>query len=143
MFDPSRSSKDRRTAARGSLFHTRRRYPRLPLPLEATYESAERITVAARFDLSLRGIFVASKAPDPAGTRCVVRLDLPGRTALVRVDGVVVRSDSNGMAIRFTALREDERRAIAAFLVRRGGLSVLPQLDRGWKGWIRTSVNAR
>jgi len=51
---------------------------------------------------------------------------------MLRAQVEVVRCDwsAPGQAVRFVCLDEGARRRLAAFLLKRGGLSMLPQLDR-------------
>jgi hypothetical protein len=121
-----------------SLFSCRRRYPRIPIAFETLYHSDEQVVVSERGDLSLRSIFVATPSRDLPGTRCILRLRVPGRKALLRIEGVVIRADRRGMAVRFSGMSEEDRRSLAGLLVSLGGLRILPKLDRG--GWDAVDV---
>jgi hypothetical protein len=125
---------DRRNATRDPLFFTRRRFPRLPVACDVFYESEESTWMADEADLSLRGVFLPCRRPDPEGTRGVVRLDLGGEM-LVRLEVEVVRQRADGrigMALRIVAMSDTDRTRLAAWLLREGGLATLPQLDRAF-----------
>ncbi len=133
------SPTDRRASARDSLYLTRRRYPRLPLSCDLFYESEESTAVAERGDVSLRGLFLPCRRPDPEGTRGVVRMDC-GHGSMLRMEVEVVRRTAParpGMALRIVAMSEADRRRLGAFLLRQGGLAAIPQLDRTYRTLTR------
>jgi hypothetical protein len=129
-------SLDRRTQVRGPLFGARRRYPRLRVAVEAFYESDSCSLVAGHLELSLRGAFMACRTGDVEGTSGVLRLDLAGG-AMIRAQVHVLRRSGRGMALRFVDLEDADRLRLAAFLVRRGGLAVIPALEQRFGGWAR------
>jgi hypothetical protein len=123
---------DRRSDRREPLYLSRRRFPRLSVACDVFYESPAANLLSSKADLSLRGMFLATRLPDAPGARGTVRLDL-GRGALLKAAVVVVShtgSARNGMALRIVDMSELDRLRYGAFLLRRGGLPVLPQLDR-------------
>ena len=122
---------DRRSDNREALFKARRRFPRLPARCDVFYEGEDRTFFTDRADLSLRGIFLPCLFPDRAGARGVIHLDLGGKEML-RSEVEVVRCDwaAAGQAVRFVNLSQASRARLADFLMARGGLSMLPQLDR-------------
>lgn len=123
---------DRRTRSRDALHLARRRYPRLRVACDAFYESEEATIFAAEVDVSLRGLFLPCRFADREGARGVLRLDT-GEGALLRAEVEVVRvldGARRGMALRLAALSEADRLRLAAYLLRQGGLSMLPQLGR-------------
>lgn len=132
-------SLDRRKEARGALTEARRRYPRLRVAVDSFYESASNVLAASEVELSLRGAFLACRMGDEAGTEALLRLSLPeGPMVVAKV--VVVRRDLDGrpgMALRFVDLSDEDRMRLGAFLVRCGGLSVIPALEQRFGGWTR------
>jgi hypothetical protein len=125
------------------LYQARRRYPRLPVRCDAFYEGEERSFFAGRADVSLRGLFLPCLYPDRAGARGVVHLDL-GEGAMLRAEVEVVRCDwsAPGQAVRFVNMAEAERSRLAAWLLKRGGLAMLPQLDRSHPALTRNPLAA-
>ncbi len=131
---------DRRTSARENLFQARRRYPRLRVACDVFYEGEERSFLAERADLSLRGLFLPCLFPDRAGARGIVHLDL-GEATMLKLEVEVVRSDwaASGQALRFVGMSEEKRERLAAFLLKKGGLAMLPQLDRRYRVLTRSA----
>ncbi|MGI5860553.1 MAG: PilZ domain-containing protein [Myxococcales bacterium] len=130
---------DRRASVRDSLYATRRRYPRLSVSCDLFYESEESTAVAEKGDVSLRGLFLPCRRPDPVGTRGVVRVDC-GRGAMIRMEVQVVRQSAatrQGMALRIVAMSDADRKRLGAFLLRQGGLAAIPQLDRAYRTLTR------
>ena len=124
---------DRRNRTRDSLFLSRRRYPRLMVKADVYYESEEAVAFAEKVDVSMRGLFVPCRFPDRReGARATVHIDL-GEGTLVKVETEVIRAfegAKTGMALQIVSMPEADRLRFAAFLLRKGGLSMLPQLDR-------------
>lgn len=109
----------------------RRRYPRVRLAFEGFYSSAERAMFATCKNLSLRGAFIKTPAPDPAGTPATLRLRLPGSAAMVKIPARVVWSNQDaaygpvGMGVRFEGALAWQLKRMAAALIRRAGLPAL------------------
>ena len=124
---------DRRNRSRDSLFLARRRYPRLQVKADVFYESDEASVFASEVDVSLRGLFVPCRFPDRReGAEATVHLDL-GEGHLLKAKVEVLRAfegAKSGMSLRIVSMPEADRLRFAAFLLRKGGLSMLPQLDR-------------
>lgn len=123
---------DRRNRNRDALFLTRRRYPRLLVKADVFYESDEANVFAAEVDVSLRGLFIPCRFPDREGAEAVVHIDL-GEGHLVKAKVEVLHAFDGakpGMALRIASMPEADRLRFAAYLLRKGGLSMLPQLDR-------------
>ena len=84
----------------------RRGYPRVATRIEAAYEDAERQIFLVSRDVSESGIFLLAPDPPAAGGAARLTLELPGRAELLRVCGVVARSQRGepaGFAVRFDA----------------------------------------
>jgi uncharacterized protein (TIGR02266 family) len=117
---------DRRT--QGHRPSRRRRYPRVRLAFEGFYSSAERMLFASCENLSLRGAYISTPAPDTAGTRATLRLRLPGGEAMMKIPARVVwsnqdhRSGPVGMGVRFEGALEWQLKRMAAALIRKAGL---------------------
>lgn len=124
---------DRRNRTRDSLFKSRRRYPRLMVKADVFYESDAANVFAEKVDVSLRGLFVPCRFPDRReGATGTVRIDL-GEGHLIKAEVEVIRAfegEKIGMALQIVSMPEADRLRFAAFLLRKGGLAMLPQLDR-------------
>lgn len=132
-------SLDRRREIRGALHDARRRYPRLRVAVDAFYESPSCILSASELELSLRGAFIPCRMGDVEDTEGILRLALP-EGPMIRAKVVVVRRDADdrpGMALRFAELSDADRLRLGAYLVRVGGLSVIPALEQRFGGWTR------
>jgi hypothetical protein len=131
---------ERRQSTRGERMEARRRYPRLRVNVDAYYESEGRECCAESVELSLRGVFFPTHTPEALGTEAVVRLGLPGNV-MFRARAIVVRHQKvgscHGVGLQFAHMSEPDRARLAAFLLKQGGLAVLPQLERQFGGWAR------
>ena len=60
-------------------------------------------------DISLKGLYVLTSEPFPAGTECQVNLRLTGDSSDLHLNilGTVVRADKTGMAIQFKSMDVD------------------------------------
>ncbi len=127
---------DRRSVRHRRHQGARRRFPRIRMPAQAFYESDHRSAMTTAGDLTLRGTFLPTLVPDRAGSRAVVRLELPGSPALLRMAGTVVWSNEHpergptGMGIRFDPLEPWQLKRIAAAMLRSAGYEALPALGR-------------
>jgi hypothetical protein len=109
----------------------RRRYPRVRLAFEGFYSSAERMLISNAGNLSLRGAFLKTPAPDAAGTRATVRIRLPDRVTMMKIPARVVWSNQDrfcgpvGMGVRFEGALPWQLKRMAAALIRKAGLPAL------------------
>lgn len=101
---------------------TRRRAPRIPVRIEAAYEDPAHQVFLHTRNLSEVGVYLEASDPPAEGVAARVLLELPGRPALLRMGGVVARSEpGEGFALSFdpdqlgpqtrVALREFTREA--------------------------------
>jgi hypothetical protein len=84
----------------------RRDAPRVVARIEAAYEDAERQLFLTSRDVSESGIFLVAPDPPAPGGSARLTLELPGCAELLRVRGVVTRSqraEPSGFAVRFDA----------------------------------------
>ena len=123
----------------------RRRYPRLEAPVECIYISDRQTIVKTFANITIRGIFLDTSTPDPTGTKALLRIGIPGREEMIMAAGEVVwRHDERtssvlkgrGMGLKFTTLDDEGRKAIAAYLISRGGLNAFRQLKRRFTLWM-------
>ncbi len=110
----------------------RRRYPRVRLGFDGFYSSAERMLFASFGNLSLRGAYLRTPAPDAVGTRATLRLGLPRSPVMLKIPARVVWSNPDGgcgpvgMGLRFEGALTWQLKRLAAAMIRKGGLQVLP-----------------
>ncbi len=84
----------------------RRDAPRILARIEAAYEDAQRQLFLTSRDLSESGIFLVAPDPPEPGGSARLTLALPGCEELLRVRGVVARSqraEPAGFAVHFDA----------------------------------------
>ncbi|MCA9519425.1 MAG: PilZ domain-containing protein, partial [Myxococcales bacterium] len=83
--------------------------PRVPLTLEVHYRSNRlRLTDTAR-DLSLDGMYLATKHVLLIGDRLDVKFRVPGKILPLTLQAEVVRKDDDGVGLRFNFAKESER----------------------------------
>ena len=133
---------DRRTKIE-RIRESRRMFPRFYRKMDLAYTSDRSIFFSKIENLSLRGIFVSTRRPDPVGTICYIRFFLKDQGAMVRIKGVVTRIErdqdtkmAKGMGIRFIDMSDSARKRIAAFLLKEGGLHSFPQVAYRHTFWL-------
>jgi uncharacterized protein (TIGR02266 family) len=107
-----------------------RGHPRMPFEIDITLESDSQFYSGFSENLSEGGIFVATHALQPVGTRLDVIFTLPGVKEPLRVEGDVcwvrVHSDTSdlpaGMGLRFASLSARSADVIRAFCMHRAPL---------------------
>lgn len=96
--------------------------PRVRVSGTAAYLSSERILIARAADVSLSGAFVATRCPDPVGTRAALRLEHGGQHIVAEVEVVRVSFLSQpdgrgaGMGLRFLELSKEHRKFLARYV---------------------------
>jgi c-di-GMP-binding flagellar brake protein YcgR len=83
----------------------RRRFTRVDVVMEITLQPKHADPAKKDLkDISLGGAFVMHCNDLPEGTECTLSIQISGRSGSLRaeVEGEVVRTDENGMAVRFT-----------------------------------------
>lgn len=97
----------------------RRTHGRTPLAGSAAYLSPHRVLIARVGDLSASGAFLATKFPDPVGTRATLEIDVDGGRVALDVEVVRVsffggpRGDGAGMGVAFIDVPREIRRRLA------------------------------
>jgi uncharacterized protein (TIGR02266 family) len=104
----------------------RRAHERVPLQVEVTLESDHNFYTGLTSDISVGGVFVATHALWPIGTRVCVHLTLPGFDRAIQVDAEVrwIRDGRfstlpPGIGVRFEHLPGDVLGALTRFVQRR------------------------
>ncbi|MFZ5468125.1 MAG: PilZ domain-containing protein [Myxococcota bacterium] len=93
-----------------------RRAPRTRLSLAVADKRSERLGVTR--DVSFEGMFIHTTRPHPVGTRCVLKVQLPGIEVAVEVAAEVVRTEEGGMGVRLIHAVEAQRSYFAGQLAR-------------------------
>jgi hypothetical protein len=92
-------------------FDEKRKFTRVLFETTIKITAGKTVIVSNRLrDISLGGAFVSTSGTSlPAGTSCILEIDLIGRASLLRIqiEGEVVRSDEEGMAVKFTKIDLD------------------------------------
>lgn len=123
----------------------RRSFPRYDTPVDCIYISTNQTFTTRFINLSLRGIYIDSRRPDPPGTKVRIRLVLPNSELPLDIQGEVIWATNNsmvsplkvrGMGIKFTDMDDYSRRKIAAYLISRAGLSAFPSIKKRHFNWI-------
>lgn len=138
---------DRRENRRGEDLHFsgRRSFPRYEMPVDCIYISKNQTFTTRFINLSLRGVYIDSRTPDPPGTMVRIRLVLPNSELPLDIHGEVIWATNNsvvsplkvrGMGIKFTDMDDYSRRKIAAYLISRAGLSAFPSIKKRHFNWI-------
>lgn len=87
-------------------------HPRLRIHAHADVIGAEVILARTVEDLSLGGCKFAGPAWEEPGQQVALVLSFPALAASLSLGGVVVRSGTNDMAVRFQGLGEEQRGAL-------------------------------
>lgn len=110
----------------------RRQWKRVPAGFDVMFRIGEQSGVAAAFDISTGGIFVAVAAPPRIGERVYLTFILPGEqpSAAIKAIGEVVRTvaarpgQPGGFGVSIVALPMDSRRAIADYIEKASALTL-------------------
>ena len=89
---------------------SRREMTRVPLQIETELRSeGHTLTLGETTDISLKGLYVASRQPLPARTACHITLHLGPQEHPIRIvlEGTIVRASTEGMAIEITSIPPD------------------------------------
>jgi uncharacterized protein (TIGR02266 family) len=138
---------DRRQVRRVDWIPTsgRRAFPRYEAPVDCVYISQSQTFTTRFINISIRGIYIDCRTPDPPGTKVRVRLILPNSEMPLDIQGEVVWATNNsmvsplkvrGMGIRFTEMDDFSRRKIATYLLSRAGISAFPTIKNKYFKWI-------
>jgi uncharacterized protein (TIGR02266 family) len=101
--------------------HERRKAPRHAVDIDVEERTGGALYYQRATNLSAGGLHLGSTLAHPPGTRVSLAVKLPGASEELRLDGEVVarHPEEVGMAVRFIALSDRERAAIASIVKRR------------------------
>jgi hypothetical protein len=90
-------------------------------------------------NLTIRGAFLTTPAPDPIGTEANLLLLLPGNINMARIPVRVVWSNEDshygpiGMGLKFEGVLPWQLRRLASSMIRVAGMQVFPWLDEDYE----------
>ncbi len=92
-------------------FDEKRKFTRVLFETTIKITAGKTVIVSNRLrDISLGGAFMSTSGSSlPEGTSCILEIDLIGRASLLRIqiEAEVIRSDEDGMAVKFTKVDLD------------------------------------
>jgi c-di-GMP-binding flagellar brake protein YcgR len=99
----------------------RRRFERAPITAQVEYELTNASAGPTRVrkclaNVSVGGLFINSTEPLRAGTRMVVRFELPNKYRVIAVSRVCYTRKGMGFGVEFLGLDEADRQEIQAYV---------------------------
>jgi Tfp pilus assembly protein PilZ len=67
-------------------------------------------------NISTGGMYIATEEPIRAGTRMVIRFELPNRHRVIAVSRVCYVRKGNGLGVEFLSLDDEDREEIEAYI---------------------------
>lgn len=95
---------------RNMVFIEKRKFTRIAFEIDARVTSGGSVIQSDKVrNVSLGGMFIHSREPLPQGAQCEVEMGVtgPATSLQMRVEGEVVRVETEGFAIRFTKMDVD------------------------------------
>jgi c-di-GMP-binding flagellar brake protein YcgR len=99
----------------------RRRFERAPIVAQVEYELTNSSSGPSRVrrsmaNISIGGLFINTEEPIRAGTRMVVRFELPNRHRVIAVSRVCYVKKGQGLGVEFLTLDDEDREEIEAYI---------------------------
>ena len=99
----------------------RRRFERAPITAQVEYELTNSSSGPSRVrrnmaNISLGGMFITTDEPIRAGTRMVVRFELPNHHRVIAVSRVCYTRKGVGLGVEFLNLDDEDREEIETFI---------------------------
>ena len=100
----------------------RRRFERAPISAQVEFELTNSSSGPSRVrkhmaNISVGGLFISTEEPIRAGTRMVVRLELPSnKHRVIAVSRVTYVKKGVGLGVEFVSLDDEDREEIEAFI---------------------------
>ena len=98
----------------------RRRFERAPISAQVEYELTNSSSGPSRVrrnmaNISTGGMFITTEEPIRAGTRMVIRFELPNKHRVIAVSRVCYRK-VNGLGVEFLNLDDEDREEIENYI---------------------------
>ncbi|HEX8183901.1 MAG TPA: PilZ domain-containing protein [Blastocatellia bacterium] len=99
----------------------RRRFERAPITAQVEYELTNSSSGPSRVrknmaNISTGGLFIATEEPIKAGTRMVVRFELPNKHRVIAVSRVCYAKKGIGLGVEFLGLDDEDREEIETYI---------------------------
>jgi uncharacterized protein (TIGR02266 family) len=99
----------------------RRRFERAPITAQVEYELTNASSGPGRVrrniaNISSGGMFINTEEPIRAGTRMVVRFELPNKHRVIAVSRVCYARKGRGLGVEFLSLDEEDRDEIMSYI---------------------------
>jgi uncharacterized protein (TIGR02266 family) len=99
----------------------RRRFERAPITAQVEYELTNASSGPSRVrrklaNISSGGLFINTDEPIRAGTRMVVRFELPNKHRVIAVSRVAYARKGRGLGVEFLNLDDEDREEIVSYI---------------------------
>ncbi len=99
----------------------RRRFERAPMTAQVEYELTNSSSGPSRVrrnmaNISTGGLFISTDEPIRAGTRMVVRFELPNKHRVIAVSRVCYTKKGQGLGVEFLSLDDEDREEIETYI---------------------------
>lgn len=99
----------------------RRQYERTEVTAQVEYELTNSSSGPSRIrrniaNISIGGVFISTEEPIRAGTRMVVRFELPNKHRVIAVSRVRYVKKDVGLGVEFLSLDEDDREELKEYI---------------------------
>ena len=87
----------------------KRQHERKPFFMVVDYSSNDRVFQDYIQDISVGGVFIETRMPFSIGQEISLTFPLPNYQKSIKIGGVIVRTDSNGVGVEFKIADEDQK----------------------------------
>jgi uncharacterized protein (TIGR02266 family) len=99
----------------------RRRFERAPISAQVEFELTNSSSGPSRVrkhmgNISIGGLFISTEEPIRAGTRMVVRFELPNKHRVIAVSRVAYVRKGLGLGVEFLSLDDEDREEIQTYI---------------------------
>ncbi|HWN99274.1 MAG TPA: PilZ domain-containing protein [Blastocatellia bacterium] len=99
----------------------RRRFERAPISAQVEFELTNSSSGPSRVrkhmaNISIGGLFITTEEPIRAGTRMVVRFELPNKHRVIAVSRVCYVRKGQGLGVEFLSLDAEDREEIETYI---------------------------
>jgi uncharacterized protein (TIGR02266 family) len=99
----------------------RRRFERAPISAQVEFELTNSSSGPSRVrkhmgNISIGGLFIKTEEPIRAGTRMVVRFELPNKHRVIAVSRVAYVRKGLGLGVEFLSLDDEDREEIQTYI---------------------------